>query len=183
MKPLPTPLFVSGVSERVLQRFSSRLSALGLDVMQAPSGRASHDLDNDPKPGQPLVGVLMSGDFDIRRHRHGHVAARQPHSRFRPSVFAGRAVSGMPMASAEIMTVVQSVQRSFKLSNTGPIIGTIYQDRLTAIAGEIGRKPDTTQFEVHFEAPGGQTRTFQRRNVPEPDVFTDSLRDWAAGIH
>ena len=61
MTPLPTPLFVSGVSERVLQKFSSRLSALGLDVMQAPSGRASHDIDNDPKPGQPLAGVLMSG--------------------------------------------------------------------------------------------------------------------------
>jgi len=65
------------------------------------------------------------------------------------------------MASAEILTVVQSVARSFKLSNTGPIIGTIYQDRLTAIAGEIGRKPNTTHVEVHLDAPGGKTRFFQ----------------------
>ena len=65
------------------------------------------------------------------------------------------------MASAEILTVVQSVQRSFKLSNTGPIIGTIYQDRLTAIAGEIGRKPNTTHFEVQLDAPGGKKRSFQ----------------------
>ena len=75
--------------------------------------------------------------------------------------FLQNGASGMPMASAEIMTVVQSVARSFKLSNTGPIIGTIYQDRLTAIAGEIGRKPDTTHFEVHLDAPGGKTRMFQ----------------------
>lgn len=160
MKPLPTPLFVSGVSERVLQRFSSRLSALGLDVMQAPSGRASHDIDNDPKPGQPLAGVLMGGDFDITgtgtvTWRHGNRILAFGHP------FLQSGVSEMPMASAEIMTVVQSVQRSFKLSNTGPIIGTIYQDRLTAIAGEIGRKPNTTHFEVHLEAPGGKTRTFQ----------------------
>ena len=67
----------------------------------------------------------------------------------------------MPMASAEILTVVQSVARSFKLSNTGPIIGTIYQDRLTAIAGEIGRKPNTTHFDVQLEAPGGKERHFQ----------------------
>ena len=159
MKPLPTPLFVSGVSERTLQRFSSRLAALGLDVMQVPSGRA-HDIDNDPKPGQPLAGVLMSGDFDITgtgtvTWRKGNRILAFGH----PFLQSGPAE--MPMASAEILTVVQSVQRSFKLSNTGPIIGTIYQDRLTAIAGEIGRKPNTTHFEVKLEAPGGKERHFQ----------------------
>lgn len=160
MRPLPTPLFVSGVSERALQKFAPRLAALGLDMMQAPSGRASHDIDNDPKPGQPLAGVLMSGDFDITgtgtvTWRNGNRILAFGH----PFLQSGPA--DMPMASAEILTVVQSVQRSFKLSNTGPIIGTIYQDRLTAIAGEIGRKPDTTHFEVRLEAPGGKERLFQ----------------------
>lgn len=159
MKPLPTPLFVSGVSERTLQKFSSRLAALGLDVMQAPSGRA-HDIDNDPKPGQPLAGVLMSGDFDFAgtgtvTWRSGNRILAFGHP------FLQSGVSDMPMASAEILTVVQSVARSFKLANTGPIIGTIYQDRLTAIAGEIGRKPNTTHFEVNLEAPGGKERHFQ----------------------
>ena len=159
MKPLPTPLFVSGVSERTLRKFSSRLSALGLDVMQAPSGTA-HDIDNDPKPGQPLAGVLMSGDFHFAgtgtvTWRHGNRILAFGHP------FLQNGPTEMPMASAEILTVVQSVARSFKLSNTGPIIGTIYQDRLTAIAGEIGRKPNTTHVEVHLDAPGGKARTFQ----------------------
>ena len=160
MRPLPTPLFISGVSERTLQRFSARLAALGLDVMQAPSGRASHDIDNDPKPGQPLAGVLMSGDFDIAGT--GTVTWRKGN---RILAFGHPLLQNgpeeVPMASAEILTVVQSVQRSFKLSNTGPIIGTIYEDRLTAIAGEIGRKPNTTHFEMHLEAPGGKERHFQ----------------------
>jgi len=160
MRPLPTPLFVSGVSERVLQKFSARLTALGLDVMQAPSGRASHDIDNDPKPGQPLAGVLMSGDFDIAGT--GTVTWRKGN---RILAFGHPLLQNgpeeVPMASAEILTVVQSVQRSFKLSNTGPIIGTIYEDRLTAIAGEIGRKPTTTHFEMRLEAPGGKERHFQ----------------------
>jgi hypothetical protein len=160
MRPLPTPLFVSGVSERTLQKFSARLAALGLDVMQAPSGRASHDIDNDPKPGQPLAGVLMSGDFDIAGT--GTVTWRKGN---RILAFGHPLLQNgpeeVPMASAEILTVVQSVQRSFKLSNTGPIIGTIYQDRLTAIAGEIGRKPNTTHFEMQLEAPGGRGRHFQ----------------------
>lgn len=160
MRPLPTPLFVSGISERVLRRFAPRLAALGLDVMQAPSGRATHEIDNDPQPGQPLAGVLMSGDFQIAgtgtvTWRSGDRLLAFGHP------FLQDGPSEMPMASAEILTVVQSLQRSFKLSNTGPIIGTIYQDRLTAIAGEIGRMPRTTHFEVHLQAPGGKTRRFQ----------------------
>jgi hypothetical protein len=160
MKPLPTPLFVSGVSDRTLRKFSSRLSALGLDVMQAPSGRVSHDIDNDLKPGLPLAGVLMSGDFQFAgtgtvTWRKGNRILAFGHP------FLQSGLAEMPMASAEILTVVQSVARSFKLSNTGPIIGTIYQDRLTAIAGEIGRKPNTTHFDVQLEAPGGKERHFQ----------------------
>ena len=180
MKPLPTPLVVSGYSTRVLERFSSRLAALGLDVMQAPSGRASHDIDNDPKPGQPVAGVLMSGDFSVAgtgtvTWRHGNRILAFGHP------FLQSGPSGMPMAGAEILTVVQSVQRSFKLSNTGPIIGTIYQDRLTAIAGEIGRQPDTTQFAVHLAAPGGKTRFFQgelfQNQMMSPSIAAMSLLD------
>ncbi len=158
MQPLPTPLFVSGISEWVLQKFSSRLSALGLDVMQAPSGYTS-DVNNDLQPGSPLAGVLMSGDFDFAgtgtvTWRHGNRILAFGHP------FLQSGPSEMPMASAQILTVVQSVQRSFKLSNTGPIIGTIYQDRLTAIAGEIGRKPNLTRFAVQVDAPGDKKRFF-----------------------
>ncbi len=158
MQPLPTPLFVSGVSARVLRQFSSRLAGLGLDVMQAPSGYSTN-VDNDLQPGSPLAGVLMSGDFDFAgtgtvTWRHGNRILAFGHP------FLQSGPSEMPMASAQILTVVQSVQRSFKLSNTGPIIGTIYQDRLTAIAGEIGRKPDTTHFEVQVDAPGDQRHSF-----------------------
>ena len=160
MKPLPTPLFVSGVSERTLKRFSPQLAALGLDVMQAPSGTVTHNIDNDLKPGSPLAGVLMSGDFHFAgtgtvTWRNGNRILAFGHP------FLQSGPTEMPMASAEILTVVQSLARSFKLSNTGPVIGSIYQDRLTAIAGEIGRRVPTTHFEVQLQAPGGRERHFQ----------------------
>ncbi len=160
MRPLPTPVFVSGISERVLDKFRPQLDRLGVQFMLAPAGSASHSFDTDLKPGSPVAGVLMSGDFDIAgtgtvTWRNGNRILAFGH----PFLQSGPAE--MPMAPAEILTVVQSVQRSFKLSNTGPIIGTIYQDRLTAIAGEIGRKPDTTHFEVHLDGPGGKQRSFR----------------------
>jgi hypothetical protein len=160
MKPLPTPLFVSGVSERTLKKFGPQLGALGLDVMQAPSGTVTHNIDNDLKPGSPLAGVLMSGDFHFAgtgtvTWRNGNRILAFGHP------FLQSGPTEMPMASAEILTVVQSYARSFKLSNTGPVIGSIYQDRLTAIAGEIGRQAPTTHFDVQLQAPGGRERHFQ----------------------
>ena len=160
MKPLPTPLLVSGVSERTLKKFGPQLAGLGLDVMQAPSGTVTHNIDNDLKPGSPLAGVLMSGDFHFAgtgtvTWRNGNRILAFGHP------FLQSGLTEMPMASAEILTVVQSYARSFKLSNTGPVIGSIYQDRLTAIAGEIGRQAPTTHFDVQLQAPGGRERHFQ----------------------
>jgi hypothetical protein len=160
MKPLPTPLFVSGISERTLGKFRSQLEEQGLELMQAPSGRASHAFDNDLKPGSAVSGVLMSGDFDFTgtgtvTWRHGNRILAFGHP------FLQNGPIEMPMACAEILAVVQSVQRSFKLPNIGPVVGSIYQDRLTAIAGEIGRKAPTTHFALHLESPGGKKRLFQ----------------------
>jgi hypothetical protein len=160
MKPLPTPLFVSGVSERTLGRFASRLSALGLEVMQAPSGSSTHSFDNDLKPGSAVSGVLLSGDFDFAgtgtvTWRHGNRILAFGHP------FLQSGPSQMPMASAEILTVVQSYLESFKLPVIGPVVGSIYQDRLTAIAGEIGRTVPTTHLETRVDSPGGHSRVFQ----------------------
>ena len=160
MKPVPTPLFVSGISERTLARFKSRIEEQGLELMQAPSGRATHDFDNDLKPGSAVSGVLMSGDFDFAgtgtvTWRHGNRILAFGHP------FLQNGPIEMPMASAEILAVVQAVTRSFKLPNIGPVVGSIYQDRLTAIAGEIGRTSPTTHFELHLESVGGRERLFQ----------------------
>ncbi len=160
IKPLPTPLFVSGISERTLRKFSAQLDELGLQFMQAPSGRASHAFDNDLKPGSAVSGVLLSGDFDIAgtgtvTWRKGNRILAFGHP------FLQNGPIEMPMAPAEILTVVQSSQRSFKLPNIGPVVGSIYQDRLTAIAGEIGRKSPTTHVEIHLDTPGGKGRFFQ----------------------
>ena len=160
MKPLPTPLFVSGVSDTVLKKFEPQLERLGLQVMQAPSGSSDTMTNTDLVPGAAVSGVLLSGDFEFAGT--GTVTWRQGNRILafgHPFMQSGP--TEMPMAKAEILTVVSSWMRSFKLLNVGPIVGTIYQDRLTAIAGEIGRKPRTTHLEVHVTAPNGSERVFQ----------------------
>jgi hypothetical protein len=168
MKPLPTPLFVSGVSQHTLQMFEPKLSRLGLEVMQAPSGSAGSMANTDLVPGAAVSGVLMSGDFDFAgtgtvTWRDGNRILAFGHP------FMQSGPTEMPMATAEILTVVSSFEESFKLLNVGRTVGTIYQDRLTAIAGEIGRMPRTTHVEVHLESPAGRERVYQG------DMFQNQL--------
>jgi hypothetical protein len=168
MKPLPTPLFVSGVSEQVLKKFEPQLERLGVQVMQAPSGSSGTLTNTDLVPGAAVSGVLMSGDFQFAgtgtvTWRDGNRILAFGHP------FMQSGPTEMPMASAEILTVVSSWMESFKLLNVGSVVGTIYQDRLTAIAGEIGRKARTTHVEIHVSAPDGTERMFQGEMFQDRD--------------
>jgi hypothetical protein len=56
----------------------------------------------------------------------------------------------LPMASAEVVTILPSQFNSIKVSNTGAIIGAFSQDRLSGIYGELGREPAMVPVEISF---------------------------------
>lgn len=66
------------------------------------------------------------------------------------------------MARAEIIATISSYLMPHKLSNTRQIVGTIHQDRLTAIAGEIGPVPPMSELNIRLRSPRGE-RTFHSR--------------------
>lgn len=168
-RPLPVPLMMGGFSPRTLTAFEARFRELGIELMQAPVGSGSSEIRGEMEPGSPVAGVLMTGDFNAAgvgtvTFREGEriLAFGHPFFQYGPTE--------IPMASAEVVTIVQSVASSFKLSNVGPVVGSIYQDRLTGIAGSIGRMAPTTALEIRVEAPGGVERSysgnvFQHRNL------------------
>ena len=41
----------------------------------------------------------------------------------------------LPMCASEIVTILPSSNHSVKVANTGRVIGTITQDRLSAVSG------------------------------------------------
>jgi hypothetical protein len=56
----------------------------------------------------------------------------------------------LPMASAEVVTILPSQFNSIKVTNTGSIIGAFSQDRLSGIYGELGRQPPMVPVEINF---------------------------------
>ena len=163
LKPVPTPLFVSGFSARTLKHFEKDLASMGMEIVHAPaSGPADQREGFDPPlvPGAPVAGVLMDGDFSMTgvgtiTWRKGNRLLAFGHP------FMQEGPVHIPMAGAEILTVVRSVSRSFKLSSVGPVKGMIYQDRLTAIAGEIGMEAPSTKVTIHIHPEIGPKRTLR----------------------
>ncbi len=49
----------------------------------------------------------------------------------------------LPFARAEVLTLLPNLATSFKISSAKQWMGTITQDRSTAISGELGRKAET----------------------------------------
>ncbi len=164
LRPLPTPLMASGVTPRVLAAFAEEFARLGVEVMAAPMGTAeggegSGLTVDDVQPGSAVAGVLMQGDFNFAATgtvtwRDGDRLLAFGH----PFMQSGPVA--MPMAPAEVVTVVQSVPSSFKMSRVGPILGSIYQDRLTAVAGELGKYSPMSDVNITVRPETGAPTTF-----------------------
>lgn len=159
LTPLPTPLFTSGISMQAMEPFAKALRALGLEPMAAPVGSADHLDASAIAPGSALAGVLVDGDF--RMAAVGSVTWREGDQFLAfGHPFFGTGDVEIPAAPAEILTVVQSIPRSFKLGNIGPIVGSIQQDRLSAISGELGLIPAMTELSCAVTASDGVTRSY-----------------------
>jgi len=159
---LPFPLYVSGISPEVLAVFQQQSQELGVKWSQVPSstytGEGGVEWSKEDalnlKAGMPVAGVLMGGDFSITgvgtvTWKNGDRLLAFGHP------FFGSGDVEIPMAAARVITIVRSLQQSFKMSEIGPIVGSIYQDRLTGIAGEIGRKAPTIDASYRIENAKG----------------------------
>ena len=69
----------------------------------------------------------------------------------------------MPLARGRVLTTLASDYESTKIVNMGGEIGTLTQDRLTAVMGRLGAKPPDDSREPLGRHPG------RREAVPHGD--------------
>jgi hypothetical protein len=85
--------------------------------------------------------------------------------------------SQFPMTRAYVYTMMPSLMSSFKISSMGEVIGTMSQDRATAIAGTLGKGPAVIPMTVTLQSQRDDVntkRTFTF-NVAHDQVFTPLL--------
>jgi hypothetical protein len=173
LRPIATPLVMSGFEPQVGELFGSAFSSQGF----VPTGGSALGLrpgempfDGPLKPGDAIGVMLVNGDLqmggtgtvthidDDRVYAFGH-----PLYNLGPTEF--------PMTRAYVYTVLPSLFSSFKLSTTGEVIGTFLQDRATAIAGRVGPGPRMIPVTINLTQARGSSRTFHF-DVVNDQMFT-----------
>ncbi len=73
--------------------------------------------------------------------------------------FLQRGPIALPLATADIVTVLPSRQMSFKIGSIGPVVGSVHHDQRAGLTGILGPGPDLVPVTVALEGrPGGAER-------------------------
>lgn len=103
------------------------------------------------RPGSAVATVLLTGDMDLSAT--GTVTWVEGNSVLAfGHPFLSMGPVDMPMARAEVLTVLPSVFRSFKFAATGPVLGSISQDRSTGILGTFGARAPMVPIDVRISS-------------------------------
>jgi hypothetical protein len=186
LAPLPLPVSLSGGIEP--GGLFNRLAETA-DWMVTPSGAsastsasssrsdkgvaAAPDPAGTLQPGSAVAAVLLSGDMVLSATGtvtwvDGNSVLAFGHP------FLSMGPVDMPMARADVLTVLPSLYRSFKFSSSGDVLGSVSQDRSTGILGSFGKPPVMVPITIKMTSDDLPPQTF-RFEVVQNSMLTPIL--------
>jgi len=199
--PVDAPLIVIGLSGRRLGMLMD-----GLPATQRPAGTVLDVLPNqivpeiqglssynlslmplsapgsagriDPtrlEPGSSIGIALATGDIAVGAlgtltYREGNAVIGFGHP------FISNGPSTFAMTTASIVETMKSYQASFKLGTLGETIGTIFEDRMSAIGGRIGSMSDWIRLSLIVDdLDRGTSSAYDVELVDEPRLMPELL--------
>lgn len=179
--PLRPVFSLGGLSPQVAQLMEPYFHALGL-ATSSLGGSSTSSSEMTPaaplRAGEAVSVALATGDVTLAgTGTVSRVDGDRVIAFGHPMMSLGDIE--LPMCSAEIVTIIPSSLESIKVANTGPVIGTITQDRLSAVSGTMGRVPEMIDVDVSVASSHSDTRTLHFR-VARQQQLTPALI--AAGL-
>ena len=152
LRPISTPLIMSGFGPDALQLVSGMLGEAGFSpVLSGSGGGASAEaraaMNGPLREGDALGVALTTGDLEMgATGTVTHIDGDRVYAFGHP--FFNLGPSQLPLTRAYVHTMLPSLMSSFKISSMGEVIGTIQEDRATAIAGTLGKMPTTIPMTI-----------------------------------
>ncbi len=165
------PVFAfGGLSPAVAELLAPQFAALGINAIALGGSAAGSSPNSAPlSPGSAVSVALATGDITLAgTGTVSRVAGSRVTAFGHPMLSLGDVA--LPMCAAEILTILPSQMQSVKLANTGAVIGTISQDRLSAISGTLGPGPQMTTVEVTVRPLRGEPRTLHFSVVRQQQI-------------
>jgi hypothetical protein len=160
MVPIETPLMFSGFNDSVLRDFGPLFDQLGITAAMG-GGASSATYTAKPatgwqtslRPGDPVAGVLVSGDMSITglgtvTYNDGQHVLAFGHP------FFNLGPVDMPMSRGEVLMTLASQFQPNKFANATEIVGALHQDRHSGIMGVLGQESDMIPVTVQVRSIG-----------------------------
>ncbi len=165
---IQTPLMVSGFDERFIQRFEDYFGKQGFSIVLGGTASGAGTDAESLFIGAPISAQLVDGDASLGAVGTVTYIDGDDVFAFGHPLFQSGTVS-FPMATAEVIAVMPSQYSSFKISNTGKVIGAIVQDRDDAVYGIIGEEAKTIPLTVTVQK-GSAKSTYSFTLIDHKDL-------------
>src|SRR5688500_16400169 len=162
LRPIAVPMVASGFDLSVIAPLSSAFTAAGFVPVSSSSVQSaapSHGSSRTLAPGDAVGVALLTGDFELgATGTVTHVDGDRVYAFGHPLYNLGP--TEFPMTKAEVQVVLPSLMSSSKLASFGEVVGTVQQDRATAIAGRLGAGPSLIPVSITLNSDRGPSRSF-----------------------
>jgi hypothetical protein len=163
---IESPLIFSGFSQQTMAATAPLWSTLGFSPIMGGEAIRESGPGRALEAGSALSQVFVRGDFGM--DMTGTVTAVDGDQvlAFGHYLFNLGAIQ-MPMARSRVLTTLPSLMGSSKLARSVEVIGSIRQDRLSGVFGQVGLMPAWIPVRVDLAAAGG-SRTFHFDLADDP---------------
>jgi hypothetical protein len=149
--PIETPLISAGLYPQTLAQFRDQLASWGIAAMAGGKAAAS-PTDPQIKPGDMIGMDLVRGDLSLSAGcTVTSVEGNRIYACGHPLFGFGNVA--IPISRAHVVMTLASAQASTKVISSGGTIGTLTQDRQTAVMGELGPAPAMIPMDLTLTTP------------------------------
>lgn len=177
-QPIATPVSFSGFSQETLNLFAPQLAQVGLLPVSAVGGSSKiqpmKTANQETLVGGTSVSMqLARGDYSLAAA--GTVTFRDGDKIYAfGHPFLNLGTSDLPMSESSVVTVIPSVNNSFKLAVPDAMVGSMTQDRQTGVFGKLGQAPKMIPVKLTLETSRNNVETLNYE-VARDDFLTPLL--------
>jgi hypothetical protein len=182
LQTLAMPISLSGWDPAMQPMMEGALRRLGFVGTPAAGGGASADTGSGRSAAAPLlpgagVGVsLVRGDANLAAiGTVTYVDGDRVLCFGHPMVQSGPVA--LPLTAAWIHTIMPNLEVSYKVGASTGLVGGLWEDRRSGVAGRLGRVPEMLPVRVLVESPGDRSETFRYSLVRHP-TMTPMFLPW-----
>jgi hypothetical protein len=176
LQPISVPLVSSGFLGDALGPLTTALTDRGFLPMAGAITGTQKGTATPPRtlrPGDAMGVALLTGDFMLgATGTVTHIDGDRVYGFGHPMYNLGP--TEFPLTQADVMVILPSLLSSSKLASFGPTIGTLQQDRATAVAGRLGAGPLMIPMSITLNSDRAPSRTFNF-SVVKDQTFTPLL--------